>query len=429
MGITDSRCKLYSKGNLSITPYSFVVYKLVEESKSSSDLHFDKLFVQHTIGMSETIYPELVTSSGFDGTVSYSSSNEKVATVNSTTGEVSIIGAGRALITASWNETGLYGAGESTYTLMVMDGNGTDAKPYSVTDFLSGYMEVKDDTYVQGYIVGYYNDTNSPFTTIANDNANVALSDFRDAVSWDNTIPVKLSDALKDSYGLWTNPEYMMRRIKVSGPVNIYRTKYGIYGTSTVGFSTTHPVSVTSYQYATYRTSEKLDFTDLGVSAYTATINDDKVVLTKIEDGVVDAGKGVVLYSETAGTFDVPVTSKSVTVTDTGLEISDGTNATSANGIYVLGKKNENVGFYRWVGGSSLSAGKVFLPAPAGESSAREYLAFMFDEESTLVREMKDEKKNTNQIGDWFALDGRHLATKPTAKGLYVVNGKKVFVK
>jgi len=34
-----------------------------------------------------------------------------------------------------------------------------------------------------------------------------------------------------------------------------------------------------------------------------------------------------------------------------------------------------------------------------------------------------------NSMDAWYTLDGRHLTGKPTAKGLYINNGKKIVIK
>jgi hypothetical protein len=34
-----------------------------------------------------------------------------------------------------------------------------------------------------------------------------------------------------------------------------------------------------------------------------------------------------------------------------------------------------------------------------------------------------------NEAGAWYDLNGRRLFGKPTAKGLYIVNGRKVVIK
>ncbi len=216
----------------------------------------------------------------------------------------------------------------------------------------------------------------------------------------------------------------MGKLVKAYGRMNMLRRRTCLDGVESLSFSSSYPVTISSYKYATYRTSEKLDFTDTGVSAYTAAISGDHVVLTKIEDGVVEAGKGVVLYSETAGTYDIPVTTADATVTSTGLSISDGTSATKEAVTYVLGKKND-VGFYRWVGAESLPAGRVYLNGSV--STARDYLEFTFDEETTGMSDASHLNKGEIRTNVVYDLQGRRVAQP--ARGLYIVNGKKVVIK
>ena len=435
--VTDSGCRLYSTDNKPITPYSFVVYQLVEEdgTKNRAELKFSNLMIQ-CVKSDTPLKPSLTTAAGFNGTIVYSSSNEKVATVDATSGVVTIVGSGHALITASSAATDTYDAGEATYTLLVTDGDGSTEKPYSINDFLSGYMKLNKNMTVQGYIAGYFSSSTVFFTSAANDET-IALSDSRDGATIDNSIPVELPSDKISTYGLCTHPEMLGKRITVTGKVQICQGRYGVSSSTDATSSTTYPVTITSYKYATYRTTETLDFSGTGVSAYTAEAGTDQVMLTRISGGVVPSGVGVILYSETAGTYDIPVTDATPTVSTTGLSISDGSTATKDNGIYVLGKKNDNVGFYRWVGDASLASGRVYLPAPASASSAREYLAFMFDEETTGVNNA-NVNDNGNEIenyaGAWYDLQGRRVNVQRStlnaqrSKGLYIVNGKKVFI-
>lgn len=421
MSSSDSRCKLYSNGNKPINPYSFVVYQLVEEdgTKNRAELKFSNLMIR-CVKSDTPLKPSLTTAAGFNGTIVYSSSNEKVATVDATSGVVTIVGSGHALITASSAATDTYDAGEATYTLLLTDGDGSTEKPYSINDFLSGYMIENNQVTVtvQGYLAGYFSGSSTFSTSAAND-VTVALSDFRDGATIDNSIPVELPNDKRATYGLYTNPGIMGKRIAVKGKVAVCQGRYGVSSSTDAAFSTTYPVTITSYQYATYRTTEKLDFSGTAVSAYTAEAGTDNVVLTKISDGRVPSGVGVILYSETAGTYDIPVTDATPTVTDTGLSISNGTDATKENGIYVLGKKNNNVGFYRWVGGASLASGRVYLAPTA--SSAREYLSFLFDDETAGINNV-----NVNHNDNYYDLQGRHV--EHPKRGLYIVNGKKVFI-
>ncbi len=408
--------KCYSgAGSYGYQPHSIVVYQLVEETKSSAELHFDKTFVKFVKGESYTP-PVLSKATGHDGVVTYSSSNNKIATVDATTGEVTIVGPGRVMITASSEATGSYDAGEATYTLMVMGGNGSDSKPYCVSDVNSGYMTYNTNVYVKGYVVGYY--TSEVLTTTPTDNTNIAIADIRDGATISDITPLSLASGIQSIYGLKAHPEEMGKLLTAYGSIDFLSQKTSV-NASSVSFSTTYPVTITSYQYATYRTTETLDFSGTAVSAYTAEAGTDNVVLTKISDGRVPSGVGVILYSETAGTYDIPVTDATPTVTDTGLSISNGTNATQDDGSYVLGKKNNNVGFYRWVGGASLASGRVYLAPTA--SSAREYLSFLFDDETAGINNV-----NVNHNDNYYDMQGRHV--EHPKRGLYIVNGKKVFI-
>lgn len=421
--ISEYRC--YNEGSIyGFYPHSIVIYKLVEETKTSAELHFDNGFVKIEKGDTYEA-PVLEKAEGFDGAVTYSSSNKKVATVDASTGVVTIVGTGRALITASSEATEAFDAGEATYTLLVMGGDGTADKPYSVSDMNSGYMKQNTSKYVKGYIVGYYT-SESVFTITADDDKCVAIADDRDGITSSDIALIEFNTGDPQSnYGLKSHPNELGKLVKASGNMNLFRNKICIDNVESLSFADHYPVTISYYEYATYRTTEKLDFTDTGVSAYTAAIDGNNVKLTKISDGIVDTGLGVVLYSGTAGTYDIPVTTATATVTNTGLLISDGTKATKDNNTYVLGKKNNVVGFYRWIGNGSLPAGRVYLNG--GASAARDYLEFAFDDEATGMRDAVHLDKGEIRTDVVYDLQGRRVAQP--GKGLYIVNGKKIVIK
>ena len=425
--LEDYNYKCYTSGYLGYQPHSVVVYKLVEEAegKSSPQLNFVNKFEKLVKGTGFTPHV-LSTADGFTGSVSYASSNNHVATVNATTGEVTIVGSGHALITASSEADETYDAGEATYTIVVMDGDGTSSKPFSVTDFYSGFLGSSNaSVWATGYIVGYYS-TSFVFKTTADDDKCVAIADSRDGVTSSNItlIQFKTGDP-QTNYGLKSHPEELGKLVKAYGKIGQLRNKTCIDNVESLSFADYYPVSISKYKYATYRTTEKLDFTGTGVSAYTAAIDGSSVKLTKISDGIVDTGLGVVLYSGTAGTYDIPVTTAAATVTNTGLLISDGTKATKDNKTYVLGKKKEIVGFYRWIGNESLPAGRVYLNG--GASAARDYLEFAFDDEATGMRDAVHHDKVEIRTDVVYDLQGRRVAQP--GKGLYIVNGKKIVIK
>ena len=94
---------------------------------------------------------------------------------------------------------------------------------------------------------------------------------------------------------------------------------------------------------------------------------------------------------------------------------------TTGNGVYVLSNKGNGVGFYKWIGGS-LGAGRVYLPAPDAEG--REFIGFDFDDETTGIKAFGN---GESTIDGYYDLSGRKVAQP--AKGLYIVNGRKVVIK
>ena len=110
--------KVTSAHNTQIT--QIVVYKATGEEKADPQLRFSTATATATLG-SEFAAPTLSYVDGFDGTVKYESSNTGVATVDATTGEVTLVAAGEAIIKATSEETANYLAGEASYTLIVKE--------------------------------------------------------------------------------------------------------------------------------------------------------------------------------------------------------------------------------------------------------------------------------------------------------------------
>ena len=78
---------------------------------------------------------------------------------------------------------------------------------------------------------------------------------------------------------------------------------------------------------------------------------------------------------------------------------------------------------------SYIPANKCYLPVYS--SAPDELLIITADDYKKGSSGIEDvrvaDKVNTQEI--WYTLDGRRLQSKPTTKGLYIVNGKKVIVK
>ena len=95
--------------------------------------------------------------------------------------------------------------------------------------------------------------------------------------------------------------------------------------------------------------------------------------------------------------------------------------------VYVLANMDYGVGFYRWNGGD-LGAGRVYLPIgvspenEGGSAKAYEFCNFLIE---TAIDNIEKPKSDVKQ---YYNLNGQRV-TKPSQKGVYIVNGKAVIVK
>ena len=202
----------------------------------------------------------------------------------------------------------------------------------------------------------------------------------------------------------------------------IYTTKSsGNVALGNINLTATVNATITDADYATFLSDKKVNFTGTGIKAYTAKLNGNYVTLNEITK--VPANTPVVIYKNVDATTNITVPSTTADADDASnndLHVSDGTTATSANNVYVLAKKNDVVGFYKWAGANSLSAGKIYITVPAG---APEFLGF--GDDATSINTLNVERGTLN--GEVYNLAGQRVAN-PT-KGLYIVNGKKVIIK
>ena len=169
---------------------------------------------------------------------------------------------------------------------------------------------------------------------------------------------------------------------------------------------------------------------DENTEVYKGAVSESKLVLTAISDKIVNAGNAVILKSTGNPVMTLTTTNSSDDFTDNALKgLSErteiATSAYSANTIYVMGNKSNKFGFHKYTG-AYMPANKAFLALGSG-SSAPLRMVIDDDEETTGVASMADGIDDMSDV--WYTLDGRKLNSKPTTKGLYIVNGKKVMIK
>jgi hypothetical protein len=192
----------------------------------------------------------------------------------------------------------------------------------------------------------------------------------------------------------------------------------------------TENITIGAAGMGTYCSTHALDFSGTDdIKAYIVSAfkpSTGEVTLTRITD--VPANTGIVVKGD-ANTYAIPwgpgetiVSNMLVGVTENTVlnkEEDDYTN-------YILAKKNGNLGFYAVTDGSTLSAGKAYLPLPTASlpSGARDFKLIFGDDETTGIKEALS---NSDSHGDIYDLQGRRIEN-PT-HGLYIVNGKKVIIK
>ena len=188
-----------------------------------------------------------------------------------------------------------------------------------------------------------------------------------------------------------------------------------------IELTNTKEIEISKAGYATYCSSAALDFTGITtLTAYTASKdnNTNAIIFNKVE-GKVPANTGLLVSGETT---NVPVCASADPVDNLLVGVTTET-VKDANTIFVLMNGSKGIGFYKNSNAFTLRANSAYLPAEAVETAgARTFIGF--DDETTGIAEMNTQKEDVKRM---FDLQGRKV-TK-AAKGLYIVDGRKVVVK
>ena len=193
------------------------------------------------------------------------------------------------------------------------------------------------------------------------------------------------------------------------------------------------PVTITSAGYASFYAPVEVTLPD-GVTAYYITsdgVNDGYVSLTMIENGIVPAKTGVILASENPGTYNLFISNTGTNVVKRNLLKGTVAATNISEDAYVLYNNNGNVGLYLAEMNQNNATAfknnshKAYLPVNALPASMQESTGFRFDISGlTAVEELELENRETKNVYD---LMGRRINSP--AKGIYIINGKKVIVK
>lgn len=402
-------------------------------------------------------------------TIAYSSNNTSIATVNSTTGELSLVGTneGKATITATFtHKTDGYIDGSASYTVTVssvltypytwdFSTFGTSGTWDKLADDATNWAAKSSDTYqnnvaMNGIIQAggvtipetkfinfssfakekiYLNKTS---LQLNGKNLTISVPDLKAgyyvAVDFENPSGSEsrgltlgnVNETAENKLAASTR-ETRIFTVTADGDVTLKSTSgvriYGIQVTTTAPKASITPAK----EYTTYIAPAALDFTGLDIKAYVAT-EATASAITVEEVTTVPAGTALILKKGTAASYNVPVIA-SASASAPAKNLLKGSATASYNvendgDAYVLSD-----GAFHPVKKGELAAGKAYV-LKADVPAAAPELSIVFGNMTGIQNITTAVKQSEGVV---FDLQGRKVAQP--AKGLYIVNGKKVIIK
>lgn len=271
-----------------------------------------------------------------------------------------------------------------------------------------------------------------PYELIANSSASTLAGLYVRSGSGELTL-------IEENVSLSSNSTYTKTNVIIPAGSSFQISKgannsnYGIdYVTLKRTGDATVPVTVSDAGFATYVPSYDLNFTSTSIKAYKVKVSTKgKATLTEVAN--VPAGTPVLLYKDGGATEDIPVMTGAAAVTENDLVAGTGAAVATDGGTVddvaytnmILNNVGGNIGFYL-AAGQTVATNRAYLHIASDKAPAGARMVMVFaDEETTGIADVRS--KMSDVRGDFFDLQGRRVAQP--AKGLYIVNGKKVVIK
>ncbi len=188
---------------------------------------------------------------------------------------------------------------------------------------------------------------------------------------------------------------------------------------------TSLPVTISAAKYATFYAPVAVEVPS-EVKAYTVTIDGNWAKLNEVGN-VIPANTGVVLFSETAGTYNLNITEDVDAISGNALRGTAATTYfTEAGTYYALALVDGEVGFYKDAFNNNRfqnNSHKAYLYVP--NTSAASAFKFRFENGTTAIESVLN---GTNANAPIYDLSGRRVMNAVKG-GIYIQNGKKFIVK
>lgn len=412
----------------------------IKVTKRQTTLSFGETYDGKTINVNlgdEFTAPTATLTPNVEGaTIKYSSNKQAVATVDEATGAVTIVGAGTTVITADFVGDDTYVASTASYTIKVVDPN---ALVFS--DDYKSFDEISSEGYNTAATPRDYN-------LLANNKNNYTFNlkySYRNQKGIQmkkSSAGVVISPKFGFSYGYTVTIEYTSKAgITLSaGDKTVTGTEnssISLTTTSDIPFTIktgseyavvttirvvansapeTETLKTSAKGYATYSADYAVNYSELGLTAYTLTIDEgNKTVTAKEFTGVVPAG-GAVLVKGTASTAYTltPATTEGDATFATDLK----TGATTADGTqYGFTTKFGTPAFAQVASGQDIPAKKGYIVL-TGASAAK--YSICFGDEATGIQTIEAASAANAAM---YNLAGQRV--DKAYKGIVIVNGKK----
>ncbi|MBQ6192004.1 MAG: endonuclease [Bacteroidaceae bacterium] len=388
-----------------------------------------------------------------DGSVTLSSSNEAVATVDGLT--VTPVAVGECIISVTYGEGTDYNSSNSVFIFTVTQPEGKTeayvAESTETLDFTSnswdlpttGTNTTKSYTNAQGYTVtltassSYYYNAQDKYLILGKSGSTLTLPAFDKAVTRIDVIgrtgassKVKqniyvgnTSVSTETTGSTGTNSYIIDESHRSAGTVytlqvtNAYNTQI----TSIIVHFATNSLTtnLNASGYATYCSEYPLDFTDAeDYSAWQITgVNGTAITFEQVT-GKVKGGTGLLLKGEPGATIALTSAASDNVLDGNLLEGTLAPTYVEADAYYGLSGQT-----FVKVNPGTAPKGKALLPASAIGDSNVKVLAFSFDDDATGI-ETIDNGQQTTDNGVIYNLAGQRL--QKLQRGINIVNGKKV---
>lgn len=413
----------------------------VQDNRTTPTLTFGKESYSFDLGATVAPFTNQLTAP--EGVTVVYSSNSEIATVNETTGEVTVNTAavGKATITATFAGNETYAPATVSYTIEVK-------KPMLPPTF--DFTQSEND-YGSGKTPGEDYIEKSTWTsgkvTMVTSNGN--SQGFR---WWKKTDGTVLRSYDGCSLTISVNKGLLINSIVFDGVINGFAADKGTLksgkwtgSAQTVTFSfsakkdiksitvtyekdatfTLETLTTAASGFATYAADYDVKYSTLGLTAYTIALDEtnNKVSYNRF-DGVVPAGKAVLVQGDASKEYELTPAEEAADATfTTDLKASDGTVTAADDKVYAFGTLNGKSGFKLVTDGIKIPAKKGYLEL-TGATAAKPTF-FAFDGIGTGISHIEADAAFQNAA--IYNLAGQRV--DKSYKGVVIIGGKKMLRK